>query len=103
MQEHDNPERDQDDPSFPQPKRRLVIRPDAHGGDWIKGDRTRLGDDGALYVPDSQSVSGTRRVEVGTAEWWSALDKLDDETRARAYAVARAVAREILDSEEEER
>ena len=72
MQDKDKsvPASDPDDPAFAQPRRPgEPLNIDARGGDWIKGDRTRLGHDGALYVPDPSAVSGTRRLEVGTAEW----------------------------------
>jgi len=68
VHDHDNPERRSDpDPSFPQPKRPLVIHADAVDADWIKPD-VRLADDGAIYVRDLSVPGGTRRVEPGTAE-----------------------------------
>jgi hypothetical protein len=41
---------------------------DAYDADWIKGDRVRLGDDGAYYIRDLTVPGGTRRIAPGTAE-----------------------------------
>jgi hypothetical protein len=83
MHRDDSPERrsDPDDPSFPQPKRPLVIHADAVDADWIKPD-VRLADDGAIYVRDLSVPGGTRRVEPGTAEHGELRGRLGREPSA---------------------
>lgn len=53
-----------------------VFHADAADADWIKGDKVRLGDDGAIYVRDLSVPGGTRRVVPGEPDY--------DELRARA-------------------
>jgi len=55
---------------------------DATGGDWLKPP-IRVGDDGAIHVRDPAVVSGTRRIERGTAERRQWLADLDPGERAR--------------------
>jgi hypothetical protein len=56
---------------------------DATGGDWNRPP-IRVGDDGAIYVRDPTLVSGTRRIERSTPEWWERLADLDAREGAQA-------------------